>query len=270
MGIASIATRNVGSFGPVKANTRPVVSLERQLDAAEYNRIADAVIELQEAVGTNADPDPESLEGRVDVLEYDVGSAQSVASSAASAAATAQATANTATTAAATAQATANTATTASAAAQTTASTATTAAATAQATADDAATAAAAAQATANTATTGVATLTAQVALLAPLLLPQKSYADSITLQLSDKHYLVYMTKATAQSVTVPPNSSVPFDVGTVINVCRWGAGALTFVKGSGVEVRSDGNSLTAGNQYTITTLIKKATDEWLLSGSLG
>lgn len=69
MGVESIATREAGSFGVSKTNKNAVTNQVQQIDAAEWNRLADAVIELQEAVGTTDSPEAESLEARVVALE---------------------------------------------------------------------------------------------------------------------------------------------------------------------------------------------------------
>jgi hypothetical protein len=112
-------------------------------------------------------------------------------------------------------------------------------------------------------------TLSASMALLSPLLLPLVTYLDSITLQASDGSKCLLMSKVSALAVTVPPNSSVAFPIGTIVNVVRYGAGALTFIQGAGVTIRSADSSITAGSQYTIANLIKIAVNEWLLVGTL-
>jgi hypothetical protein len=73
----------------------------------------------------------------------------------------------------------------------------------------------------------------------------------SYTLVLGDKDKLVEMNVAGANNLTVPPDSSVAFPTGTQILVSQYGAGQTTFVAGGGA------------------TLIKIATDEWYLFGSL-
>lgn len=65
MGVTSIGGRHGGSFGKNKINRQAVTDDTRQVDAAEYNRLADAVIELQEAVGTTVNPSTPSVEGRL-------------------------------------------------------------------------------------------------------------------------------------------------------------------------------------------------------------
>lgn len=86
----------------------------------------------------------------------------------------------------------------------------------------------------------------------------------SYTLVLADAGKLVERNNGSAMTCTVPPNSSVAFPVNTVILVTRYGAGTLTMVAGSGVTLRG---TLTAGAQYDMLTLIKRATDEWYVIG---
>ena len=88
----------------------------------------------------------------------------------------------------------------------------------------------------------------------------------SYTLVLADEGKVVEMNNASANTLTVPPNSSVAFPIGAVIEVYRMGAGSTTVVAGSGVTVRNAG-SLRA--QYSTASLRKRATDEWVLAGDL-
>jgi hypothetical protein len=86
------------------------------------------------------------------------------------------------------------------------------------------------------------------------------------TLALDDAGKVVPMNSASALTLTVPPNSSVAFSVGTTINVYRVGAGAVTIAQGSGVTVRNAG---AIKDQYGEVSLRKRATDEWVLAGNV-
>ena len=83
------------------------------------------------------------------------------------------------------------------------------------------------------------------------------------TLVLTDAGKQVTMSNAAASVLTVPPNSSVAFAVGTRIQVIQLGAGAVTLTAGSGVTVSSLATSL-AMSQYQVATLIKTATNTWV------
>jgi hypothetical protein len=89
-------------------------------------------------------------------------------------------------------------------------------------------------------------------------------------LALVDAGAILEMTKATAQTLTVPANASVPFPVGTIINVVQYGAGALTIVPAGAVTVRKRAAfTMVIAGQYGGATLYKRATDEWVLQGDL-
>lgn len=98
------------------------------------------------------------------------------------------------------------------------------------------------------------------------------SYAQtksgSYTLVLADTGTLIEQTSASASNLTVPPNSSVAFAIGAVIDGMQYGAGQVTIVAGAGVTIRS-ASSLTTRAQYSVFSLRKRGTDEWVLSGDL-
>jgi len=88
------------------------------------------------------------------------------------------------------------------------------------------------------------------------------------TFVLADRGKLVTTSNGSAQTITVPPNSSVAFAVGTQVQVAGLGSGEVTMAAGSGVTLRyTPGLKLRA--QYSSVTCIKIATDEWILVGDL-
>lgn len=89
------------------------------------------------------------------------------------------------------------------------------------------------------------------------------------TFVLADAGKLCTFSNASAVTVTVPPNSSVAFDVGTQIDVLALGAGAVSIAAGSGVTVSSKDSNLQLSEQYSGGTLLKIATDTWVLVGDL-
>jgi hypothetical protein len=90
----------------------------------------------------------------------------------------------------------------------------------------------------------------------------------SYTLVLADAGKVVEMTNSSANTLTIPPNSSVAFPVGTIIEVYQGGAGQTTIAAGSGVTLRApDGAKLA--KQYASASLRKRATNEWVLAGSV-
>lgn len=91
----------------------------------------------------------------------------------------------------------------------------------------------------------------------------------SYTLVLTDDGKIVETNNGSANTLTVPPNSSVAFPVGTQILVLQTGAGQTTLAAGSGVTVNSKDGDLKLSGQWSAATLIKRATDAWVAVGDL-
>jgi hypothetical protein len=89
------------------------------------------------------------------------------------------------------------------------------------------------------------------------------------TLVLGDAQKLVTLSNAASITATVPPNSSVAFTIGDQVNLMQLGAGQVTVAAGSGVTVSSQGTKLKLNGQYATGTLVKVATDSWVLIGNL-
>jgi hypothetical protein len=89
----------------------------------------------------------------------------------------------------------------------------------------------------------------------------------SYTFVLADAGKLVEFNNASAITVTVPTNSSVAYPVGTQINLLQTGAGQVTVSAGSTTVNGTPGLKLRA--QWSSATLIKRATDTWVLVGDL-
>jgi len=95
------------------------------------------------------------------------------------------------------------------------------------------------------------------------------SQTASYTLVIGDAGDVVEVSNGSANTVTVPPNSSVAFPVGTQIVVVQQGAGATTIAAGAGVTLRSKDSNLSIDGQYASVALVKRATDEWYVIGAL-
>lgn len=107
---------------------------------------------------------------------------------------------------------------------------------------------------------------TNRVSLLgAPATTPQ---AANYTLVATDNGTIVEGTKATAQTVTIPPNASVPFPIGTTITIVQMGAGQITLTPGAGVTIRT-ARTLTTRALYSAVQIYKRGTNEWVASGDL-
>ena len=100
------------------------------------------------------------------------------------------------------------------------------------------------------------------------VILATSAQTASYTVGIADAGKLVEMSNASANNLTVPPNSTVAYPIGTQINILQTGAGQTTVVAGSGVTVNATpGLKLRA--QWSSATLIKRATDTWVLVGDL-
>jgi predicted heme/steroid binding protein len=89
------------------------------------------------------------------------------------------------------------------------------------------------------------------------------------TLVFADSSKIIETNIGVANTVTVPPNSSVPFPIGTEIAIIQYGAGQTTIVAGGGVTLKSKQNALKLSTQYAGCTVVKMATDEWYVIGDL-
>lgn len=89
------------------------------------------------------------------------------------------------------------------------------------------------------------------------------------TLVLADSGTVIEMNSATGLSLTIPPNSSVAFAVGTTVEIFQYGAGQVTIVAGAGVTLRSPSGRVVTATQYASVMLRKRAADEWCLEGDL-
>lgn len=89
------------------------------------------------------------------------------------------------------------------------------------------------------------------------------------TLTAGDAGDLVTLANASAITLTVPTNASVPFAIGTQITITRAGSGSLTVVGDTGVTVNSADGFLNLRTQWSSGTLIKTNTNSWILIGDL-
>jgi len=103
---------------------------------------------------------------------------------------------------------------------------------------------------------------------LAALTLNQQS-GTTYTLVLSDaNNVMVEFNNASSIAVTVPLNSSVPYAVGTQIQLLQTGAGQVTLAGAVGVTV-SGTPGLKLRAQWSGATLVKRATDSWVVIGDM-
>lgn len=88
------------------------------------------------------------------------------------------------------------------------------------------------------------------------------------TAVLADNGKMVEMNNASANTFTVPLNSSVAYPIGAQINLLQTGAGQTTVVATGGVTINAT-PGLKLRTQWSSGTLIKRGTDTWVLLGDL-
>lgn len=93
----------------------------------------------------------------------------------------------------------------------------------------------------------------------------------SYTFALTDAGKVVTMTNASANTMTVPTNTSVAFVIGTIIGIEQLGAGTTKITGATGVTI----NGVSAGSadisaQYGAVALRKDKTNTWTLIGGHG
>jgi hypothetical protein len=81
---------------------------------------------------------------------------------------------------------------------------------------------------------------------------------------------VVEMDSASANTFTVPPNSSVAFPIGSILEVWQAGAGQTTIVAGAGVTIKPGAsNTLALLEQDAGCSIRKTGTDTWRLIGKM-
>lgn len=91
----------------------------------------------------------------------------------------------------------------------------------------------------------------------------------SYTLVLSDSGKIIEMNNAAANLVIIPLNATVPFPVGTQVDIIQTGAGATSASIVSGVTLNSESGKRTINTQWQGASLIKRGTDSWIMMGAL-
>jgi hypothetical protein len=98
------------------------------------------------------------------------------------------------------------------------------------------------------------------------------SKTASYTPVLADANRIVEVSSSSSTTLTVPPDSSVAFPVGTVLGVYQLGLGTVTVTAGTGVTVESSTASTSSRSltgQYAEASLRKRAANTWVLAGDL-
>jgi hypothetical protein len=89
------------------------------------------------------------------------------------------------------------------------------------------------------------------------------------TTVLGDDGKLITCDNAASIALTIPPNSSVAYGIGTQINIMQLAAGVVTITAGAGVTLQSAGSKFKTGGQYAVATCCKINTNVWVVLGNL-
>lgn len=101
---------------------------------------------------------------------------------------------------------------------------------------------------------------------LNPQIVPFSRGSGAYTLVLEDKNNAV--VKTDAATITIPPNSSVAFPLGSVVSIYNNNSGGQTVAPGSGVSLYVPGVGTTGSKTvpaYVFASAWKFATNSWLL-----
>lgn len=110
----------------------------------------------------------------------------------------------------------------------------------------------------------------AAIEFVSPGRIPLADVAASRALLASDAGKGLRCTSAGALTLTVPANATTAIDVETAIVVFQYGAGKVTLSPEAGVTLRAADGYLATRTQYSQITLLKIATDEWIVGGDRG
>lgn len=88
------------------------------------------------------------------------------------------------------------------------------------------------------------------------------------TIVADDGLRLTSFTSSSPITVTIPPNSSVPFPTGSRVDIVQYGTGTVTVSGDTGVTVQT-GTTAETRTQYSVVSAIKMDTDTWMLVGDL-
>ncbi len=87
----------------------------------------------------------------------------------------------------------------------------------------------------------------------------------SYTLVASDAGGVITLSNASANTITIPLNSSVAFSIGTRVEVYQLGTGATTIAGTGGVTLDAPFGTLVLPRQYAKSELVKIGTDTWMV-----
>lgn len=119
-----------------------------------------------------------------------------------------------------------------------------------------------------NIAQASVTSLTTDLAAKADLSLTSTAKTANYTIDLGDAGESIEMNVASANALNVPNNNTVAFPLGTTVLVIQSGAGQTTVTPVAGVTINAT-PGLKLRTQWSVATLIKRGTNEWVLAGDV-
>lgn len=94
--------------------------------------------------------------------------------------------------------------------------------------------------------------------------------AAAHTLEPIDLGSILETTGSSAVTVTIPDEATVPFEIGTLINVTQVGVGIATVSAAAGVSLNGvTGGSVALDGQWSGAALVKRGADAWTIQGAL-
>lgn len=91
----------------------------------------------------------------------------------------------------------------------------------------------------------------------------------SYTLALTDAEKRVRYNSGSAGNITIPTNTSVPFPIGTRIEVAQVGTGQATVIPVDGSVTVVNASSAATRAQHSVLVLYKDSTNGWTVSGDM-
>lgn len=96
------------------------------------------------------------------------------------------------------------------------------------------------------------------------------TFTGDRTLLITDRFlFLQANTVGGTQTVTIPPNSTVPFNVGDQLSFEQKNTAVLDIEAGVGVTIDSRGTLLIANGRFAVFSIVQDEIDNWVLFGDL-
>lgn len=89
------------------------------------------------------------------------------------------------------------------------------------------------------------------------------------TIALADKDCLIKADSVSAIIITIPNNTDVDFEVGSVVDVLRANTGSVTIEGDTGVAINNPDGVYTLREQHSPVSLVKTAANTWAVWGDV-